>query len=569
MHTKYGKDISNITSAGIGKDIDENTKSFAKGTAAYYLEQIIENANAKGWNVALKTDGSKITLGLYPQDKYENEADVDWGEIATIDIGLVDDNATIKMGGVSNANVLFPTVRFDKAGIVDGEQKWKVNSSLESANERQLANIAGAIGGSGKVAGMLEKGMDADMRRLGRSLGHIRDLSLRGLPTTASSSVLKEATSDIQGEGRGGKTREQMVGVGSTVSVAELAKELYSNGEFRQEVNQFYKDTIKEDWKRKDVDPYELTQAEIEAVMLAYAMIAEGFDSPEDSRVRNLKDGLVKRILTSDALRGMRENIKGFINAGIRPSFESTKEESFISGLFTFSGSHDVLPFNMFGDFSNRGLNQIFNRNRRANAPTMARNNIFTSEIGRNLGVDYDSMEMSQYVGATTTDEELFNALKEVLELTNASADELRQIVTSVKEGGMIIPQSMAKELASYREVVSKASSLENLDVGFLQRMGLSKEFLENMESGEFLGLNHVVDTKNGQDFSTTFHAEMGDIIVGIQKTGDGYRLVTEKLAEVHEATKLLTDIGGRQTARILDDEIYNKLINKLGLSGA
>ena len=568
---KLGKNFSNITASGIGSDITDTTTSFAKGTSAYYLEQIINAANAKGWNVALQTNGQKVTLGLYPEGKYQSEQDIKWDEIAKIDIGLVDDNATIQMGGTSNANIMYPTVTFEEDGMEDGKPKWKVNNVLETANELQLKRVLDGISGSGKISGMLEQKEDADMGRLQSSLRFMRDQAFSSAPTTASSAVIKEAT----GELRGSKTPEQMAGITGMVSVQELAKILYGNKEFRDEVNQFYQETIKEDWKKKEVDVGNLSSAEIEAVNVAIAMIAEGWIDESSPQVANLEDGLIKRILTSDTASLFRKNIQGFVDSGLAPTFESLKEESFIAGQYSISGSHDILPFNTFGDFSSRALNQIFNRNRRANTSTMGRGNLFTSSVGRKLGVNYSGEEMKQYVGASTNDKELFNALVEVItetmekqgKTTDEINKEINQILTSVKEGGMIISQSMAKDLMSYRERNSSDAMLEDIDSIFLSEYGLDKEMLKGMNAGDILKLNTVA--KKRGDFSTDFSVDANDLIIGIKKTENGYRLITEKLEQVSEGTKLLTDVGGRQTARILDDSVFEAVTGKLGVKGA
>lgn len=560
---KLGKNFTNITASGVGKDITDNTTEFAKGTSAYYLEQIISAANSKGWNVALQSDGKKVTLGLYPQGKYANEADVKLDEIATIDVGLVDNNGTIQMGGTANANIMYPTVNFESLGEVDGKEKWKVNNQIESANELQLKRILDGISGSGKIDAMLQQGEEADLSRLQGSLKFMRNQALSGVPTTASSAVMKEATSEM----RGGKTPEQMAGITGMISVSELAKTLYGNKDFRDEINQMYDETIEEKWKKKTVNASDLSGAEIEAVNIAIAMIAEGWTSADSPHVANLQDGLVKRILTSDAASLFRKNIQGFVDNGIAPTFESLKEESFIAGHFSISGSHDILPFNSFGDFSNRALNQVFNRNRRAKASTMGRENLFTSEVGRNLGVNYSGEEMKQYVGATTTDEKFFKALQSVMEKQEKSTDEINKILTSVKEGGMIIPKSMADDLMSYRERNSQETMAEDIDDFFLAHYGLNKENLSNLKSGEILSIDKIADKKG--DFSGHFSVDVNDMLIGIKKTEHGYQLITEKLEEVTEGSKLLTDVGGRQTARILDDKIFKAVTDELKVSGA
>ena len=71
------------------------------------------------------------------------------------------------------------------------------------------------------------------------------------------------------------------------------------------------------------------------------------------------------------------------------------------------------------------------------------------------------------------------------------------------------------------------------------------------------------------KDFSDKFSVETGDIILGIKKLTDGYQLIVNKLETVQEGTKLLGSTGGRHTARILKGDIFDRVVEKLGVKDA
>ena len=126
-----------------------------------------------------------------------------------------------------------------------------------------------------------------------------------------------------------------------------------------------------------------------------------------------------------------------------------------MSGILGTSGAQEVLPFGVFGDLSNRALNQVFNYNDRARAPRIGRKQIFGSEIGRLSGVNYDKAEMTQYIGAQVSDSKIYD----VISKSEGLRKELGAVLPSVQEGGIIIPKALAHELASYRDAQVRLSS--------------------------------------------------------------------------------------------------------------
>ena len=566
---KLGIDLGALTPNGFGRDISQNGTALAQQSAADYLAQIIEESEKNGWGVALKTNGSTISLGLYSKEDYKEGQEVDWNKIAKIDIGLVNDEGIIAMGDQQIANLLTPTVNFIK------DEEGKVTSAqtvMSTAGEWQFEKILGMIKGEKFKARMNSK----DYEKASSFMKLARNNALAGAPAGTSSSVLKEATDDMAG----GKTPEQMVGVLATGSMRRLGSVIYSNKDLQDAINAIYEELAKErakamGWdetkaKGKTIDPNNLTQEEIEVLNIAYSMIAEDWIDPDGPQVANLKDSLLKRVLQSPAFNLAKKNIQELAYNGLVPQMDSLKEESFLNGMFRLRGANDVLPFGYLGNSSNRALYQVFNYNRRANESTQGRSNMFTAEIGRNVGVDYHGASMKQYVGATTSDKEVFDALQSILQEEGKSIEEIQSIITSVKEGGVIISQDLADELMSYRENNSEDTFDKDISPTFFSKLGLDVN-LEDLKNSLRVGDIYKIDTTANEDidFSTKFGVKAGDIVVGLKKTESGFKLITESLEKVKEGTKLLGGNGQRVTARILSNDTYKKLTEKLGVGDA
>jgi hypothetical protein len=230
--------------------------------------------------------------------------------------------------------------------------------------------------------------------------------------------------------------------------------------------------------------------------------------------------------LVGDDFKYTRDNFRKFANNGLMPNFEGLKEETFLSNMFTIGGAKDILPLNMLGDFSNRSLSQSFNYQQRAVVPSIVqtgKHSIFSSPIGKALGVNYDSLERSQHFGATTNDEDL---LKVVQELSNIYPI-LKNFMGSVREGGILMSSDMAKELTSYKEVLSKGISAKKIRAAFKNRFGVTDKDLEDLEVGDTLEINPDQQLIEGWEgtykFGKGFSVKAGDLVLGIRRTAQGF----------------------------------------------
>lgn len=529
----------------IGKDVENLVNP--ENSVANLRRRIVEEYKKAGIGVVF--DGSIVKMySLDKHKKFEDAAKL--GEITEIQIGELDPSGSLRRGGSAVANITYLTQDFHGKGKAP-------TPSIVSANEMQYMNLLQSIGKDSN--GALVQALKAGNYKRASSIGNRAVTSaFEGAPTATSSTVRDEAIQEVAGM----KNPEQMALVNGLISLKELTESLFR---YRQkEIEAIIEETT---GKKREIDPYNLTSGDYDAVNMAYSLIAMGKDK---SQLEVLEDSLLKRLLSAPEFRFFRENVKAFASQGLIPSFESQKEESFLSGFIATSGAHAILPFNMYGDNSNRALNQVFNYNERAKTPTMGRNMVFATETGKSLGVNYDKAEMTQYVGGTTTDNEILQAFEELGWAIKDANDNVLSTVVSVNEGGMIIPQSLADELMSYRTVNSKAYAEDINDLFLKKTLGTSLEDLQGMQVGEVYGFDNVTIAADSlKTFSKDFSVAEGDVIVGIKKLVDGFEILTKKLEYVKEGSKLLVEGGGRQTARIMADDKFAALAEKTGNKGA
>lgn len=529
----------------IGKDVENLVNP--ENSVANLRRRIVEEYKKAGIGVVF--DGSIVKMySLDKHKKFEDAAKL--GEITEIQIGELDPSGSLRRGGSAVANITYLTQDFHGKGKAP-------TPSIVSANEMQYMNLLQSIGKDSN--GALVQALKAGNYKRASSIGNRAVTSaFEGAPTATSSTVRDEAIQEVAGM----KNPEQMALVNGLISLKELTESLFR---YRQkEIEAIIEETT---GKKRKIDPYNLTSGDYDAVNMAYSLIAMGKDK---SQLEVLEDSLLKRLLSAPEFRFFRENVKAFASQGLIPSFESQKEESFLSGFIATSGAHAILPFNMYGDNSNRALNQIFNYNERAKTPTMGRNMVFATETGKSLGVNYDKAEMTQYVGGTTTDNEILQAFEELGWAIKDANDNVLSTIVSVNEGGMIIPQSLADELMSYRTVNSKAYAEDINDLFLKKTLGTSLEDLQGMQIGEVYGFDNVTIAADSlKTFSKDFSVAEGDVVVGIKKLVDGFEILTKKLEYVKEGSKLLVEGGGRQTARIMADDKFAALAEKTGNKGA
>ena len=378
--------------------------------------------------------------------------------------------------------MLVPDVQWKQ----DSEGNWSSNSILSTVQEQQLAAINRTLS-SENFLGKMKRG---DFISASRLMKYVRNQQIKQAPSGVTQSVLDEI-----GIKSGRKNPEENIGLMQRVSFNRVIQSLYSSKYFKDTVNDIYQELYNENnsknykYKNKTVDAYNLTPEERNAITIAIGLMANNsFNEDDMSAVDKMEDSVTKRILSNKQLRNyIRGNISPFINNGLIPTSRSIKEENVLSGQWTFGGSEDISFGGYFTDPSNRAETQKYNYNLKAN-PQKAMRSPFFSRTGILNNIDYNNLgSQGYYQGATVKDNQIYPILQEILKESQLTEQEQREILSqvSVAEGGIILPKSMTKELAVYRDFVENISKSDKTIARLSSITGITEADLRNAQIGQ------------------------------------------------------------------------------------
>ena len=278
--SKIGVDLgrTSLISPGVGKEISSTGEGIADYTVAYYLEEIVKQADASGFGVVFdvvpgSNGKNNISVGFYNKAE-QDEDNLDLSKVAKIEIGLIDDVEMTK-GGVPLVNSLMPTVEFKE----DYKGNKVANTVLSSGVEQQLKGILRLVssktGEEGEEIGpdntFVRRMMQQDYEGAASVASYVAGQSFASSPSGASNNITKEL--QLQA---GLRTPESKIGLSNRVNFNGLIQQIYSNKKIKDYVNQIYQERAKAKGYKtsKTVNPYELTDEERKAVMLGISLIA-------------------------------------------------------------------------------------------------------------------------------------------------------------------------------------------------------------------------------------------------------------------------------------------------------
>lgn len=253
------------------------------------------------------------------------------------------------------------------------------------------------------------------------------------------------------------------------------------------------------------------------------------------------------------------DSIRKLAHAGLISRMDSIKEESVMAGNRTVASANDLSPFGAFSASHSRASHQANNYLDRVNAPKLGVQGMWGSRAGRMNGVDENSWERTQYTGTMMNDAEINDLIQKVnAAVPGLISEEMSQIL-STEDGGMIVSESMAKELQAYLPQ-KKAADEGDINASFLtEKLGLTLDQISKMQKGEIISLDQVMDAE--ANFSKDVKLNKGDVLQGIEKTESGMRLHYKQVQNAGTGSKaLLGYTGGRQTIRKTSDNIMAAL---------
>ena len=568
----FGKNFSNLTSANTGV-----SGSFAEGSVEDYLALIIDTAKKSGLatKVALTANGT-LKLGFYPEGQYKSPKTAKWEKISSVEVGLVDAKGAIGVGDSKAANILYPHVSYQK----DAKGKTIAIPRVSSAQEEQFNEILGLFGGINRDVSnptrFVQNVQSRHIEKASAAMAHARDRAVFGAPTAYTSTTNEEGSADFL-KNFGKKNNEQSIALRGMVSTRKLAENFLNGRKAKEVIDALYKSNAVKRYLRqypnatqeeaeqkarfREFDPYNISSSEYKAVIEAYALISQLDTKQIANQAKLLQQGsLLRELLTSDDFKYFRQAVQQLSQNGIFPDFEPLKEESFLSSFFTLGGAKSVNPLAFLGDPSNRAISQTYNYQERAKDSKIGRKELMGQTAAEAFGVNYNSAEMTQYTGMMMTPEEFRQA-----------ASALENFTGSIKEGGIVISQQLAEELASYRESRSKLVEAENINDSFFEQGFLTtggKVFDRSILNGMKDGQTVLFEGATGEStFSKDITTAKNDVILGVQKIGESYRLISKTFDEVGIGTKLLGMTGQRMAVnQVLPQKIIDQITRQEGV---
>ena len=561
---KLGKNIPNLVQDSLSV---ENQK-----------KEIIKAYGDVG--VGVSFEGDKVYF--YSLEKYGNdiEAAKTNKEVGEIVLGMPDSEGKfLTRNGNSVKNIGQLTQAFVETG------KPPV-PALITSNEMQYMKLRNLRGEQNhKFVDAILKGDFEKVSSIGNFA--IKNV-LSGNPALAPASAIDENRNAIYGS----KTNEQMLSTEGLVSIQDFIESIYN----------YNIDEIKNFYERKNItgakflQQYNLQEREAKSLIDAFSIISLGVEDlvdvakgsfldyilhGDDSIVIDEENMSAEKIAElkrkKDPFAGFREMIKDIRSKGLDFDLSSIKEQQYESGFLSISSAQNLLPFNIFGDLSNRNLHQVFNYLKRPKIKgSIGKSNVFSSIIGRKSGVDYGEPQFTQYLGGRSNDTEIFEALQRIIsgegqkKYSKRVIEQAKKILASasVNEGGILVTQQLANELYGLRET-NISEENEKFDDEFLFEMfGLTREqLLDELSEGEGIGLeNNSKILDRTTNFSKNRSLSSGDIVTGIEKKGNALVLKVEKASPVKTGMKLGISGGQRGTAHVIPKNLMAAIGQELGI---
>jgi hypothetical protein len=114
-----------------------------------------------------------------------------------------------------------------------------------------------------------------------------------------------------------------------------------------------------------------------------------------------------------------------------------------------------------------------------------------------------------------------------------------------------LITDKIIAETESIQRNVSKATNAEDIVLDFLNQFGVDIDSLTSNEyqTGSIIDINQIVGKDQFKMFSKDFSVNEGDLLVGLEKTDNGWKLLVDRLRQVEQGVKLVDEGGRRLTA--------------------
>lgn len=527
---RAGNDVSNITGGG--------DKGY--GTSRDALVEFINEAEKKGYTVHFRRNGDNIQCMLLPTGQDYSSKDWQKNNNIKVSFAVGDGSGRISGGKINQAEI---TTEFIPTGKVkeDGTPEVKGVKVVETAETLAIKDATARL-----------RNMDLSEMSSDQISHSLQSASNRAVNKVASITMGNEARDDLMDSNTrySGKLTEVESVRSTQYSINREIASTLNNENVKSALAQYYTG-VGQDWKA-NYDAYdprkELTDAMANAWMLS---MRENLDP------QTISDELVKFIMSSDAFVYFRKTAKQ-IGAAMPSDFTGISEGKLALGKIGTSSSQGLTPYGRGSDMTQRSLTQYYDTLRLTEEAFKARSEdkssklITTTQQALNSGIDKTDTSHKRYMGATLTQEQFDEAARMYYKEAGMSDNEIETMLKDMTDVALVT-EKIIRETESLQRNVSKTTDTDSMSLDFLAQFGIDVEDLasNDYQSGSVVDINQKLSSGQLQMFSKDFKVNEGDIVVGLEKVDNGWKLLVDRIRQVEQGTKLVDEGGRRMTANV------------------
>ena len=537
--SRAGQDVSNITGGG--------NKGY--GTTRDALATFVEEAEKKGYSVYFRRNGSEIQAMLLPLDKEYKSTDWKKENNIKVSFAVGDGTGRIAGGRINQAEVateFIPTGKLKE----DGTPEVKGVKVMETAETLQVKDATSIL----RNTDFAKYSSDQISHRLQSGAN-------RAINKVSSVTMGSEAREDIQDSNTrySGKLTELEAMRSTQYSIAREIQSTLNQKDVKEALSGYF--TGNNEGYKANYNAFDPSKELTDAMANAWALAMKENLDPD-----TIADELVKFIMTSDAFKYYRKAAKE-IGAAMPSDYTGESEGKFALGKNYTVSSRQYVPFGQGIDATQRSLSQAFDTlrlsekalaSREASSDAMSQV-VTTTQQALDAGIDRTDITHKRYKSYGLTQKEFDEAERAYYQSLNpqmageSDKDYTHRIDSMLKDmtDVALVTDKIIAETESIQRNVSKATNTEDIVLDFLNQFGVDIDSLASgdYQTGSVIDINQTVGKDQFKMFSKDFSVNEGDLLVGLEKTDNGWKLLVDRLRQVEQGVKLVDEGGRRLTA--------------------
>ena len=537
--SRAGQDVSNITGGG--------NKGY--GTTRDALATFVEEAEKKGYSVYFRRNGSEIQAMLLPLDKEYKSTDWKKENNIKVSFAVGDGTGRIAGGRINQAEVateFIPTGKLKE----DGTPEVKGVKVMETAETLQVKDATSIL----RNTDFTKYSSDQISHRLQSGAN-------RAINKVSSVTMGAEAREDIQDSNTrySGKLTELEAMRSTQYSIAREIQSTLNQKDVKEALSDYF--TGNNEGYKANYNAFDPSKELTDAMANAWALAMK-----ENLDPNTIADELVKFIMTSDAFKYYRKAAKE-IGAVMPSDYTGESEGKFALGKNYTVSSRQYVPFGQGIDATQRSLSQAFDTlrlsekalaSREASSDAMSQV-VTTTQQALDAGIDRTDITHKRYKSYGLTQKEFDEAERAYYQSFNpqmageSDKDYTHRIDSMLKDmtDVALVTDKIIDETESIQRNVSKATNTEDIVLDFLNQFGVDIDSLasDDYQTGSVIDINQTVGKDQFKMFSKDFSVNEGDLLVGLEKTDNGWKLLVDRLRQVEQGVKLVDEGGRRLTA--------------------